>query len=202
MIKVIISQRVDFIESRNELRDQLSHDLIEMLSSLNILGYPIPNVLSEFSGLKGPLLDNWISQINPNGIILSGGNDVDEFEVRDKMEHLLLDYAKLNRIPVLGICKGMLSMGVYGGANIIKVDGHVRQNHRISGDIKKIVNSYHNFALENCPEFYQVMAFSEDGSIEAIKHESLPWQGWMWHPERYTEFCEDDVQRIRNLFAK
>jgi putative glutamine amidotransferase len=46
------------------------------------------------------------------------------------------------------------------------------------------------------------MALSVDGSIEAIKHETLPWQGWMWHPERYSEFCEDDGQRIRNLFAK
>ncbi len=201
MIKLVISQRVDFIESRNEFRDQLSHDLIKLLSSLNILSYPIPNVFSEFSNLKSSLFDSWISQINPNGIILSGGNDVDEFEVREKMEHFLLDYAKLKRIPVLGICKGMLSMGVYEGANVIKVDGHVRQNHRISGEIKKIVNSYHNFALENCPMSYQVMAFSEDGSIEAIKHKTLPWEGWMWHPERNSEFCENDVQRIRKLFA-
>ena len=40
----------------------------------------------------------------------------------------------------------------------------------------------------------------EDGFIEAIAHRYLPWEGWMWHPERETPFLEQDTRRIKALF--
>ena len=36
------------------------------------------------------------------------------------------------------------------------------------------------------PDF-NIIAKSSDGEIEGIKHSSLPWEGWMWHPERDKE---------------
>jgi putative glutamine amidotransferase len=28
----------------------------------------------------------------------------------------------------------------------------------------------------------------------------MPWEGWMWHPEREEVFNPKDLQRIRDLF--
>jgi putative glutamine amidotransferase len=63
------------------------------------------------------------------------------------------------------------------------------------------VNSYHGFSLATGPLDFEVLARSEDGEIEAIRHKSLPWEGWMWHPEREENFAARDVQRIKALFG-
>ena len=63
-----------------------------------------------------------------------------------------------------------------------------------------LTNSFHNFALSRCSENYRILAKSEDGVIEAIRHKSLPWEGWMWHPERETTFNYEDINRIKDLF--
>ena len=52
----------------------------------------------------------------------------------------------------------------------------------------KEVNSFHDWGLDNCPPNFEIMARTNDGVIEAIKHKVLPWEGWMWHPERYKNF--------------
>jgi putative glutamine amidotransferase len=77
----------------------------------------------------------------------------------------------------------------------------VRTRHRLSGEITGEANSYHGFSLASCPEGFEVLAQSEDGEIEAIRHQSLPWEGWMWHPEREALFSARDVQRIKALFG-
>lgn len=86
------------------------------------------------------------------------------------------------------------------GAELKSVTGHVKSRHRLSGEITGEVNSYHAFSLASCPEGFKVLARSEDGEIEAIRHRSLPWEGWMWHPEREIELSETDVQRLKALF--
>ena len=60
-----------------------------------------------------------------DGFIFSGGNDIGEMDLRDKSEHTL-NYAEKNKMPVLGICRGMQLMAVWAGADLIKVQGHVR----------------------------------------------------------------------------
>jgi putative glutamine amidotransferase len=47
-----------------------------------------------------------------------------------------------------------------------------------------------------------VIARSEDGSIEAIRHTSLLWEGWMWHPEREETFASHDIRRLKMLFGE
>jgi putative glutamine amidotransferase len=43
---------------------------------------------------------------------------------------------------------------------------------------------------------------SQDGEIEAIEHTTLPWQGWMWHPEREAEFAASDQIRFKSLLGR
>ena len=40
---------------------------------------------------------------------------------------------------------------------------------------------------------------SEDGSLEAMMHKDLPWEGWMWHPEREEIFSKTDLDRFIRL---
>ena len=49
---------------------------------------------------------------------------------------------------------------------------------------KRLVNSFHQYGFLKCPPFFKVLAKSNDGVIEAVSHEELNWEGWMWHPEK------------------
>ena len=130
---------------------------------------------------------------------ISGGNDIGEFPDRDIVEDWLLDHAEKNKLPALGICRGMQMMAVRYGAKLDLVDGHVGTHHYLTGVIKGRVNSYHNQGFRTSPKF-RSLAWSEDGNIEAIGHEFLPWEGWMWHPERELIFSPRDIERLKALF--
>ena len=69
-----------------------------------------------------------------------------------------------------------------------------------NGALPKSVNSYHDFGLQKCPDGYEILAVAEDGSVEAIKHTKLHWEGWMWHPERELVFSPRDIARLKGLF--
>ena len=45
------------------------------------------------------------------------------------------------------------------------------------------------------------LAYSDDGEIEAIRHKTLPWEGWMWHPERNAPFAKEDLKNITRIFV-
>ena len=46
----------------------------------------------------------------------------------------------------------------------------------------------------------EVLATSEDGVIEAVRHKKALVMGIMWHPERNRPFEEHDVSLIKKLF--
>jgi putative glutamine amidotransferase len=197
---VAVSQRVDDYPDRNELRDALDQRLIEFLLAAGFLPIPVPNSLfAERAG--GDIFGQWITRIAPQAIVLSGGNDVGSCRLRDLTENSLLDYAEHNHLAVLGICRGMQMIGVRAGVELRTVAGHVRTRHAISGEIVRNVNSYHNLVLAACPAGFDVWARSADGEIEAIRHQTLPWEGWMWHPEREPTFAVDDIARLRKLLG-
>lgn len=201
---VAVSQRVDEFPGRDEVRDALDQRLITFLLVAGFVPVPIPNGLYEIFA-KGKSshesLVSWLSAVKPQGFVLSGGNDIGQRIERDLTEGWLLDHAKLHQLPLLGICRGMQMMAHWSGASLRPVQGHVRTRHQISGEIEGEKNSYHRFSLATCPESFEVLAKSEDGQIEAIRHSSLPWEGWMWHPERENDFSDLDLQRVRVLFG-
>jgi putative glutamine amidotransferase len=95
----------------------------------------------------------------------------------------------------------MQMMAHWAGTGLHPVQGHVKTRHLLVGEITGEVNSYHGFTLAACPTDFEVLARSEDGAIEGIRHQSLPWEGWMWHPEREPNFSEHDIQRLKALFS-
>lgn len=195
-MKVIaVSQRVDVIPERGESRDALDQRLIDFLMAAGYLPLPVPN------GLQADL-EHWLSAVSPQAIVLSGGNDIGQCPARDQTESRLLDHAQALSLPVLGICRGMQMIAHWSGGVLKPVTGHVRTRHQLSGQIVAEVNSYHGLALAGCPHGFEVQARSEDGEIEAIRHVSLPWQGWMWHPEREHVFAAHDIDRLKQLFGE
>jgi gamma-glutamyl-gamma-aminobutyrate hydrolase PuuD len=200
---VAVSQRIDQFSDRNETRDALDQRLINFLQSVGVIPVPVPNGLCHTCSAGQHMndsLDAWLSAVKPQGFVLSGGNDIGQCTERDFTESRLLDHASTYQLPVLGICRGMQMMSYWAGTSLHPVQGHVRTRHHLSGMITGEVNSYHALSLMACPSGFEIMAQSQDGEIEAIRHISLPWEGWMWHPEREDSFDERDLNRVRALF--
>ena len=196
MNRIVISQRMVFEEDRSETRDVLDHRLINLASDgLGCLPFPLPNSL----GTKD-LITKWIDAISPLGIIISGGGDIGAAESRDNTEHVLINYALENNIPVLGICRGMQLLATFFGGGLHPVVGHVASRHRVIGHIDMEVNSYHNYSLKECPIEFEVTSYSADGNIESIRHRTAKLEGWMWHPEREVENYDLMLSMIKKLF--
>lgn len=194
---VAVSQRVDLHPERRERRDALDQRVGWWLAQAGYCPLPVPNTLA--GGPGGADLPAWLAATGAAAVVLSGGNDLGQAPERDATERGLLAYASAHRLPLLGICRGMQMMGGWAGARLKPVVGHVRTRHALSGRIAGPANSFHVLALAACPPGYLTLATSEDGEIEAMRHRELPWEGWMWHPEREAVFSERDNRRLRAL---
>lgn len=194
MKTVAVSQRVDFSDDRQEVFDALDHRVTRFLMASGFVSVPVPNIG------KAKHVNCFLERVNPFAFFLSGGNDIGQCRERDETEFAMIDYAKLKRLPLLGICRGMQIMAYKGGVNPTHTVGHVGTRHKIRGEISGIVNSYHNYCVSVCPKNYRVTSRSEENLIESIKHNDLPWEGWMWHPEREPSFAKCDVERLKLLF--
>jgi N5-(cytidine 5'-diphosphoramidyl)-L-glutamine hydrolase len=201
---VAVSQRIDHYPDRDETRDSLDQRLSTFLLAAGFMPVPLSNRLCNISSKKQydyEALNTWLVSVKPQAFVISGGNDIGEYIERDITETYLLNHAKAQKIPLLGICRGMQMMAHWAGTELRTVNGHVRTRHKILGEISGEVNSYHRFSLSACPTEFKILARSEDGEIEAISHDTLPWEGWMWHPERESQFHSQDLNRLRGLFS-
>lgn len=192
---VAVTQRVEKSAKYHEVRDVLDQRLITFLIDAGYLPVQLPNVFNY------RLIRQWLLSLQPVAVLLSGGNDIGEQPNRDKTEKSLLNYAQEQKYPVLGICRGMQMMTCWAGGTLKPVEGHAGERHNISGEINGNVNSFHNFAASQCPPNFTTLATSDDNEIEAIRHNTLPWEGWMWHPEREPQNHERDLTRVRTLFT-
>ena len=159
-----------------------------------------------------------------DGIILTGGEDINPLQYndsinlafcgvinyeRDTLERKLFDFAFENKIPLIGVCRGMQMMNVASGGTLygdIPTQIGTSVIHRNDGEVSHeivicdtstlifpigvdtiIVNSWHHQGLKIIPNHLRVVARSFDGLPEAIVMDKSvhPFMiGVQFHPER------------------
>ena len=202
-IRIGITLRVENIEKYNENRDAISQEWTSFIEKFDGIPIFIPNTLSNTK--------SFLDELNLDGIILSGGDNFGENKNRDETEIESIKFGITEKIPILGICRGMQVLNNFFGGSIVISDKkeHVGVKHEISivdkeierlYSVKKInVNSYHNNLIlkPNLGQELKIFAKSiSDDTIEGFMHESLPIFGVMWHPER-EENSEEELKLMK-----
>lgn len=198
--RIVISQRNDQIAGRNECRDALDVQWAILLESLEILPIVMPSGIYK--------VDSYLTELNIDGFILSGGNDIGSSPFRDSVEERIISFAKNRNLPVLGVCRGMQFLNHIESGTLVRCEGHVSTTHLLHGDwarnnnVSK-VNSYHDQAItaKTLSPSFRVLAETEDHVIEAFEHREYPWLGIMWHPEREEPFSKPDLELIKQHFG-
>ncbi|CAM3688127.1 gamma-glutamyl-gamma-aminobutyrate hydrolase family protein [Bordetella bronchialis] len=194
-IRIGVTMRVTQAEGYSEPRDALAQAWGRFLNHAlpDAAWLPVPN-LGEADAVE------YCQRWGINRLILTGGEDVGKSPLRDATEGALIRWAEVARIPVLGVCRGMQLMCLRAGIDLKNVACHVATRHAISGEVTGEVNSFHTLAPVQCPPGFDVLATAADGELEAVRHATLKWEGWMWHPEREAQPDTRDVDRLRSLF--
>ena len=199
-MKIIgISQRLG-ISKFGELRAQIDVRLLNFINKCGYVPVPIPYYdLPKKNSFEK--LGIWLRSIKLSGIVLSGGDDIGKYKLRDNSEKFLIKYSIKKKIPIFGICRGMQVIGSYFKIKLKPVKNHANTLHTIYSNKKRFtVNSYHNFSLKKCPQDFSIEFKSLDGNIESIQSRSKKIYACMWHPERYKEFKRFDIMKFKKLF--
>lgn len=196
---VLYTQRVEVVESYGERRDCADQNIAKFLAACGYIPVPVPNNLSVAQEL--------VLHLNPIGIVFTGGNSLVKYggnaPERDEVEQMLLKLAIRKDIPVYGFCRGMQLIEDFFGAKLENVQEHVAVRHKVYGKIGKYeVNSYHNQACLKVPDCIEILAYAEDGTIEALQIKKHWILATMWHPEREVPFKQEDIIRVKKLFGK
>jgi len=96
------------------------------------------------------------------------------------------------------VCRGMQLILHAMGVPLRHVDGHAGTRHEITGS--RNVNSFHEFAAVGDAGPLTVLARSNDGVVEAVRHPLDAIEGMMWHPERCEPFDDEDARAFRRRF--
>lgn len=99
------------------------------------------------------------------------------------------------KLPILGVCLGHQAIGAAFGGRIIRAQELMHgktsvitttQEGVFAGLPEKFtVNRYHSLAIERstCPADLKVTAWTDDGEIMGVRHQSLDIEGVQFHPE-------------------
>lgn len=124
--------------------------------------------------------------LNPDGIFLSNG-PADPAAVTYAIENIR---KLLGKAPIMGICLGHQLLSLACGAKTMRLKfGHHGCNHPVknlaTGQVE-ITSQNHNFAVDpaTVPECLEVTHVNlNDGSIEGVRHKTLPAFSVQYHPE-------------------
>ncbi len=135
-----------------------------------------------------------------DGIIFSPGPGLpdEQTTMYDILDHLIrLHNLHKTMIPVFGVCLGMQALVRYFGGNLYNLPvvnhgqpRHLRILHPEHGLFNEIregttVGLYHSWAADpgSLPDCLEVLAVSEENTIMAVSHKTLPICGVQFHPE-------------------
>ena len=182
-----------------------------------------------------------------DGVVLSGGEDVhprfynkNEYlelcheidEKRDEFEWRVLEFTEKNKVPLLGICRGLQIANVFFGGTLIphipafgkfdhsrtesddryhkvQIDPH-SQLRDIVGTSSGEINSAHHQGADRIGKGLVANALSADGIVEGMERESPVNNSFLqlvqWHPERMNDqesaFSKNIKQKFLDACAK
>lgn len=207
MLKIGITCRLE--RNEFEIRNTLDVSWARLFRKLNF----IPVVI-----LNGCPISEIHRQIGLNGLLLTGGNDLcsqnfsELSKDRDLFEITCLEFALKNRLPILGVCRGMQLVAQHFSSSLRKSKrGHVGTEHKIEVSKDSIyasilstissVNSYHNFSINRLNENFTIAVHSTDGEIEAFESNAMKIFAQMWHPERTSDAFENSAAFVGHFFT-
>lgn len=198
--KIGITMRIDTAAGHGERRDSLAHDWADFMNRLcpGVPWMPLPNV--------GEAIIDHVQQWNIDAVIFSGGNDLGAEQQRDTTENALLDYALRRGLHVFGVCRGLQLLQQHARGNLVRCrrERHVAKMHpvHVRADLMNFdspgqaaVNSYHNFAVpaRTLAPSLELLAASDDGCVEAVRHRAAPITAVQWHPERKADPTQTEL---------
>ena len=197
MMLLAVSQRVDLVPGRAEKRDALDQRWTHFLSHCGFAPLLMPNQPETAVRL--------FAATRCAGVLLTGGNDLQglggDSPERDRTEHLLINQALVQNLPVLGVCRGMQLIQQRYGTTLQPVRGHVASDRVIDRSGTPLVRTcYHRFGATQTASDLEILSRAEDGVIEEVRHLSLPVRGLMWHPERPERPAIEDVALFQSFF--
>ena len=160
-----------------------------------------------------------------DGLLLSGGTDVEPTlygavpepttllpePARDRLEFDFVDLAVAEDLPVLGICRGLQLLNVWGGGTLHQhVPAHARFDvapgdrvdeltiepgsllHELYGP-RLSVNSLHHQTVDRVATGWTVTARSRGGDAEALEWPGHDVVAVQWHPELLDSSASDPI---------
>lgn len=205
MKKILITPRINVFEKYNEVHTSLDLQWGTFANACGLILIPVIYTIP---------VSHYLREIEPDGILLTGGNDLLSIDpqpihaIRENYELELINEAKRWNIPMIGVCKGAQLLAYHFGSSVEKIEGHVIPEHEVKSTTQisdmwsKIqkVNSYHNFGIKNLLSPLQSKLQANDSSSEAFQHESLNITGLLWHPERYHEPRNEDINIFKSIY--
>ncbi|MBU3737567.1 MAG: aminodeoxychorismate/anthranilate synthase component II [Rhodoferax sp.] len=99
------------------------------------------------------------------------------------------------RLPILGVCLGHQAIGAAFGGQIVRARQLMHGKTSLitttrTGVFAELperftVNRYHSLAIDrdSCPSCLHITAWTDDGEIMGVRHQSLDVEGVQFHPE-------------------
>ncbi len=185
---------------------------------------------NDFSGLSGF-----------DGLVLVGGEDVDPKlskaipeelveqidRARDDFEFRLLDEAMSEKMPILGICRGLQVANVFLGGTLIAdlpaagferhtaMKGEPELRHAITvksesllasvtEKLSGVINSYHHQSVRTIADDLIVSGYSDDDVVESMEWKEKRDKSFLmlvqWHPERMVDAANPFTTKIGSAF--
>ena len=116
------------------------------------------------------------------------------------------------KLPILGVCLGHQAIGAAFGGTIVRAQPLMHGKTSVITTTQKgvfaglpekfTVNRYHSLAIERatCPEVLEVTAWTEDGEIMGVRHQTLAIEGVQFHPE--SILTEHGHAMLRNFLEQ
>jgi anthranilate synthase/aminodeoxychorismate synthase-like glutamine amidotransferase len=111
------------------------------------------------------------------------------------------------KIPILGVCLGHQCIGQIFGSKIIsaqtimhgKIDNIYHDGNGLFNNLPNPFTAarYHSLVIDKIPDEFKLSAWSSDGSIMAIQHNSYELYGVQFHPESFMSTYGDLI--IKNF---